>query len=134
MRGRAKVLGALGAILVAANFTKGLVAMFTAMILLSTLASLIPYAFCTMADALLSIKERRLKPGTALGGALALSGLAFVYALIATAGAGQETVFWGFLTLLAGIPFYVLTKWRLPQDNDRTDASLEPGEGARELR
>lgn len=105
---------ALASILVAANFTKGLVAMFTAMILLSTLASLIPYAFCTMAEALLSIKERRSSPGTAVRGALVLSILAFVYAMIATAGAGQATVYWGFLTLLAGIPVYVLVKWRVP--------------------
>jgi APA family basic amino acid/polyamine antiporter len=45
---------------------------------------------------------------------LVLSMLAFVYAMIATAGAGQETVYWGFLTLLAGIPVYVLVKWRVP--------------------
>lgn len=104
----------LAVILVAANFTRGLVAMFTAMILLSTLATLIPYAFCAMAEALLSIRERRATPGTALGGALVLATLAFVYALIAIAGAGRETVYWGFLTLLAGIPVYVLIKWRLP--------------------
>jgi APA family basic amino acid/polyamine antiporter len=99
---------------VAANFTKGLVGMFTAMILLSTLASLIPYAFCTMAEALLSIKERRATRGAGVRLALVLPALAFVYAMIATAGAGQETVYWGFLTLLAGIPFYVLVKWRVP--------------------
>ena len=104
----------LASILVAANFTKGLVAMFTAMILLSTLASLIPYAFCTMAEALLSIRERRAARATAVRAALVLPALAFVYAMIATAGAGQETVYWGFLTLLAGIPFYVLVKWRVP--------------------
>ena len=104
----------LAAILVAANFTRGLVAMFTAMILLSTLATLIPYAFCAMAEALLSIRQRRATPGTALAGALVLAVLAFVYAMIAIAGAGRETVYWGFLTLLAGIPFYVLIKWRLP--------------------
>lgn len=108
------VSSSLGAILVAANFTKGLVPMFTAMILLSTLASLIPYAFCTMAETLLSIREKRANPQVAVRGVVVLSVLAFVYALIATAGAGQETVYWGFLTLLAGIPFYVLVKWRLP--------------------
>ena len=90
--------------------------MFTAMILLSTLASLIPYAFCAMADALLTLKERRSVSGPALKGALLLSVLAFLYALTATAGAGQETVYWGFLTLLAGIPFYVLVKWRWPTE------------------
>jgi APA family basic amino acid/polyamine antiporter len=106
----------LSVVLVAANYSRGLVAMFTAMILLSTLASLIPYAFCAMADALLTLKERRSVSGTALKGALLLSILAFLYALTATAGAGEETVYWGFLTLLAGIPFYVLVKWRWPTE------------------
>ncbi len=104
----------LASLLVVANFTKGLVGMFTAMILLSTLASLIPFAFCSMADALMSIRERRLVSRAALRGGLAVAGLAFVYSLAATAGAGRDTVFWGFLTLLAGIPFYVLSKWREP--------------------
>lgn len=106
--------GVLSSILVAANFTKGLVGMFTAMILLSTLASLIPYTFCTMAEALLSVRERLAGTRAAVGGALTLSALAFVYAMIATAGSGQETVYWGFLTLLAGIPVYVVITWLRP--------------------
>ncbi len=106
----------LASLLVVANFTKGLVGMFTAMILLSTLASLIPFAFCAMADALLTIRERRGLSKAALRGGLAIAGLAFVYSLAATAGAGRDTVYWGFLTLLAGIPFYVLSKWRLPSE------------------
>lgn len=108
------VAGVLSSVLVAANFTKGLVPMFTSMILLSTLASLIPYTFCAMAEALLSIRERRATSSTALAGALALTTAAFVYAMVATAGAGQDTVYWGFLTLLAGIPVYVVMKWRQP--------------------
>lgn len=104
---------ALASVLVVANYTKALVAMFTAMILLSTLASLIPFAFCSMAEALLMLRERRLTGAVSAGG-LVLAAAAFVYAVGATAGSGQETVFWGFLTLLCGIPFYVLTKWRAP--------------------
>jgi APA family basic amino acid/polyamine antiporter len=33
--------------------------------------------------------------------------VAFVYALFAIGGAGAETVFYGFLWLLAGLPLYV---------------------------
>ena len=33
--------------------------------------------------------------------------LAFVYAMFAIAGAGAETVFYGFLLLLRGLPVYV---------------------------
>ena len=101
-------------VLVAANYTKALVAMFTGMILLSTLASLIPFVFCAMADLMLAVRDRvggSREPMT-VGALVAV--LAFVYGILATAGSGQDTVFWGFLTLLCGIPFYVMTKWRNP--------------------
>jgi APA family basic amino acid/polyamine antiporter len=39
--------------------------------------------------------------------AAAVSIFAFVYAMFAIGGAGMETVFYGFLLLLAGLPVYV---------------------------
>ena len=33
--------------------------------------------------------------------------IAFAYSLWAVAGAGAETVYWGFLLLMAGLPVYV---------------------------
>ena len=36
-----------------------------------------------------------------------VSVLAFVYAMFAIFGAGADTVFYGFLALLAGLPLYV---------------------------
>jgi APA family basic amino acid/polyamine antiporter len=36
-----------------------------------------------------------------------VSALAFVYSMFAIGGAGAETVFYGFLLLLAGLPVYV---------------------------
>lgn len=109
------VSAALACVLVAANYTKTLVAMFTGMILLSTLASLIPFVFCAMADLLLAARERgRGAPEPIAVGAV-VAVLAFVYGILATAGSGHDTVFWGFLTFLCGIPFYVLTRWRNPE-------------------
>lgn len=107
----------LACLLVIANYTKALVAMFTGMILLSTLASLIPFVFCAMADLQIAITERSRGAHEPLGRAFGITGIAFVYGLLATAGSGQETVFWGFLTLLCGIPFYILTRWRNPPPN-----------------
>ena len=99
-------------VLVAANYTKTLVAMFTGMILLSTLASLIPFVFCAMADLMLAIREKAKGAPEPMAAGVVVAVLAFVYGMLATAGSGHETVFWGFLTLLGGIPFYVLTRWR----------------------
>ncbi len=104
----------LACVLVAANFSKALVAMFTGMILLSTLASLIPFVFCAMADLMLAVRARHAGSPEPLAAGAVIAVVAFVYGMVATAGSGTSTVFWGFLTLLCGIPFYVLTRWRNP--------------------
>jgi APA family basic amino acid/polyamine antiporter len=95
------IAGLLASALVAMNYARGLVDLFTFIILLSTLSSLIPYAFCALAVWLM--------PGepAPAGAAAAVSVLAFVYAMFAIYGAGAETVFYGFLLLLAGLPIYV---------------------------
>ncbi len=108
--------------LVLANFTQTLVAMFTAMILLSTLASLIPFAFSAMAELHLTLRER----GPGLAGGVVLALVAFAYAMLAVGGAGEPTVFWGFLAFLGGIPFYVLTRWRTGAR--APEAILRPGD------
>jgi len=41
-----------------------------------------------------------------------LAAIGFLYSLWAIAGAGQETVYWGFLLLMAGLPFYVWMIWK----------------------
>ncbi len=105
--------GALACVLVIANYTESLVAMFTWMILLSTLASLIPLVFCTMAELMLAIRARQRGDPAPIAGSALVASLAFVYGTLAVASSGKDTVFWGFLTLLAGIPFYVLTRWRV---------------------
>ncbi len=76
----------LACVLVIANFTKALVAMFTGMILLSTLASLIPFVFCAMADLMLTVRARQAKASEPLRVGVAIAVLAFVYGMVATAG------------------------------------------------
>jgi APA family basic amino acid/polyamine antiporter len=95
------IAGVLASALVAMNYSRGLVELFTFVILLCTLATLIPYVFCSLAVWLL--------PGHAppRGAAAAVSALAFLYAMLAIGGAGAETVFYGFLLLLGGLPVYV---------------------------
>ena len=93
--------GMLASILVAMNYSRGLVELFTFIILLCTLSTLVPYVFCSLAVWLMPGES---KPR---GGAALVSVLAFTYAMFAIGGAGQETVFYGFLFLMAGIPVYV---------------------------
>jgi len=99
------IAGVLTTTLVALNYTRGLVDLFTFFILLSTLNTLIPYVFSSLAVFLLpgARGARGLSRGLAL-----VAALAFVYSLWAIGGAGQETVYWGFLLLVCGLPVYVI--------------------------
>jgi basic amino acid/polyamine antiporter, APA family len=94
--------GLLTTALIATNYTQGLVALFTFIILLATLSVLVPYAFCALAVFLGRPADPPLPRRAAL-----IAGLAFVYSLVAIGGAGAETVYWGFLLLMSGLPVYV---------------------------
>ena len=102
----AMIIGSvLTTLLIASNYSTTLVTLFTKMILLSTLSTLVPYTFCSLAGFLMSGSEpprRGIAPGAAI-----ISVLAFLYAVVAIAGAGDEVVFLGFLLLIAGLPMYV---------------------------
>jgi basic amino acid/polyamine antiporter, APA family len=95
------IAGALASGLIVMNYSRGLVELFTFIILLATLSTLIPYVFCSLAVWLMPGHPRPT------GGAAVVSVLAFVFAMFAIGGAGAETVFYGFLSLLAGLPLYV---------------------------
>ena len=97
------IAGVLTTILVSLNYARGLVELFTFFILLSTLNTLVPYVFSSLAVFLL--KEPSQRPLT-IGGAF-VAGLAFVYSVWAIGGAGPQTVYYGFLLLLSGLPVYV---------------------------
>jgi APA family basic amino acid/polyamine antiporter len=98
-------------VLMASNYTKGLVALFTYMLLLATLTTLIPYAYATMAELMLFVKDRPRFSGRNLARDGTIAGLAFAYSVWAIYGAGQEVAFYGLMLLLAGVPVYVWMKW-----------------------
>ena len=91
------------------NFTEGLVKQFEFMILLSTLAVLVPYVFTSAAYAMMAL-DHKLKTKKFFQ-ILTLSVLGFAFSFWAIYGAGQSTVFYGFLLLLLGVPFYVIMKY-----------------------
>ncbi|WP_417318637.1 APC family permease [Emcibacter sp.] len=96
------VLGIIASILLLLNYTKGLRGAFEFLLLLSTLSVLIPYAFSAVAELVLLRKVGKAAPlQTTL-----LSLAAFVYTTWVIIGSGYETVFWGFILLLAGMPVY----------------------------
>lgn len=113
------VSGFLTTALIAMNYSRNLVDLFTFIILLATLSTLVPYAFCSLAGFIVGPRNGTALPGppTNTGGAgknlglsrgaAVVSALAFAYALWAIGGAGAEVVYWGFLLLMAGLPVYV---------------------------
>ncbi len=99
------IAGVLSSALIAANYTRGLVELFTFIILLATLATLVPYVFSALA--VFRIQDPALRGSRMPAGVRAIAGLAFAYALWAIGGAGAETVYWGFLLLIGGLPVFV---------------------------
>lgn len=100
----------LTSLMILMNYTEGLVEQFRFMIVLSTLCTLVPYLFAAAAYVALSL-ERATK-STPLAGIFVLGSLAFAFAIWAIFGAGETSVFWGFILLLLGTPIYVYLKWK----------------------
>ena len=92
--------------LMALNFRASLVEQFTFIILLATLSTLIPYLFSAVAELVIFVREREKFRGERLAGASVIAVLALLYSLWAISGTGRDTVFWGFVLLLAGLPVY----------------------------
>jgi len=106
-------------LLMLANYTRGLVDLFTYMLLLATLTTLVPYAYSAAAQLLLFVKDRGHFSGMRLAKDAVIASLAFAYSVWAIYGAGQEVVFYGLLLLLAGIPVYVWMQWRNRMHDER---------------
>lgn len=93
-------------LLVGMNYTKGLVEQFEFLVLLTTTTILVPYLFSAGSLIILYAEEKLLNTKGWINTVFIGVG-AFLFSLWAIAGTGQESVFWGFLLLLAGIPFYI---------------------------
>lgn len=99
----------LSSIVMLMNFSESLVTQFTFVVNLTVLACLVPYLFVSAAYIIVIIQKhthtnRILKT-------IILGFLGFVYSLWAIYGSTADVVFYGFLLLLLGIPFYVLMQW-----------------------
>lgn len=98
-------------VLVFMNYTKGLVEQFQFLVLLTTVMVLVPYLFSSASYIMLLIESKHLKTGGWIR-AIVLTAGGFLFSIWAIAGSGQESVYWGFLMLLAGVPFYMWNIWK----------------------
>jgi amino acid transporter len=84
---------------------------------LSTMAAVIPYAFCALATGLVAAHVAGKGPVPRLG---LIEVIAFIFAVFTLYGCGAKAVLYGTIMLVLGIPVYVWQRWRASQ------ANLEP--------
>ncbi len=94
-------------ILMCMNQSKNLANQFKLLILLSTFFTLLPYLFTTVSYLIVRAKKSTENHKSKTLAAILVSVLAFVFSMWMMIGAGQEIVYWGFIMLMMGVPFYV---------------------------
>jgi len=110
-------------ILMYMNYNKALEKQYTFLSLLAALTTLVPFLFCAAAYVVIAVVKKRLDRKK-WPGAIAIAIMAFIFSLWSIIGAGQETVYWGFILLMAGVPFYVWAVYKKHKD----DAGHKQGE------
>tara|TARA_B110000003_G_scaffold82894_1_gene84636 strand:+ start:7691 stop:8977 length:1287 start_codon:yes stop_codon:yes gene_type:complete len=99
--------GVFVSILLMLNYTKGMVNAFVFMAMLSTLSTLIAYAFCAIAEFKFAKADAK---NLQRNNALLLSCITFLYAFFAIWGAGIEMIIYSLILILIGTPIYLLKK------------------------
>jgi len=96
--------------LIMMNFSRSLADTYQFIILLSTMTVLVAYLFSAVSFAIIAIKSKNVRWNN--GGKLTIALIAFLYSMWALGGSGEESVYWGFLLLMAGVPLYAWSKMR----------------------
>ena len=94
------------------NYTDGLVDRFEFLILLTTLSTLIPYFFVSVSYILFHVEKRLFKINSFRSVILGLFGS--LYSLWAIFGSGIDSIVYGTILLLLGIPLYLILKLKNP--------------------
>jgi APA family basic amino acid/polyamine antiporter len=99
-------------VLVATNYTRGLVGLFTFSALLGTVTVLLAYLGSSAGQILLIFRRPGRFGGKGATRAIVISAVAFVYSVWAIVGAGWNVVLWGAVLLTMGIPVYLRSSAR----------------------
>ena len=94
------------------NYTDGLVDRFEFLILLTTLSTLIPYFFVSVSYILFHVEKRLFKINSFRSVILGLFGC--LYSLWAIFGSGIDSIVYGTILLILGIPIYLILKLKNP--------------------
>ena len=102
----------LTSIVMTMNYTDGLVDRFEFLILLTTLSTLIPYFFVSVSYILFHVEKRLFKINSFRSVILGLFGS--LYSLWAIFGTGIDSIVYGTILLILGIPIYLILKLKNP--------------------
>jgi APA family basic amino acid/polyamine antiporter len=120
------IVGILSTAMLFMNQSQSLVGAYKFVLLIATLTTIIPYAFCSMAGLLLGLHDKTVSKGRRRREAI-VSIVAFAICMWVIASSGQEAVYWTFLLLMAGIPVYVaVTRNNKIESIDRTAGGVRP--------
>ena len=89
-------------VLVQAIGSEGFAAAYKLMVGLSTMAAVVPYAFCALAGSLVAGATLGRMPRVTV-----IELIAFIFAIFTLYGSGAEPVLYGLVLLMLGIPVYV---------------------------
>ena len=99
-------------ILLIMNYQKSMVSAFTFITILATLTFLPVYLLSVCAEIMIMFRDERNITIYKFIKKAFIPLLAFIYALWAIYGSGAETVMWGFILMLLGIPFYIYNYYK----------------------
>lgn len=102
----------LASVLVSMNYSKGLIEMFSFIIMLSTLTCLLPYLLSSLSEIMLYLRKKKIYDRKQFRIALMIAIPAFTYSVWAVVGLGYEIILLGVLLLVSGIPIFVFIKLR----------------------
>ncbi len=101
--------GLLASLLVVMNFSEGLIEAFKTLILLSTLATLLPYVTSAMAELVLQ-KKQYSEYKNYKWSSFIIALVALVFSIFALIGSGLMIALQGTVLIAAGLPFYYWSK------------------------
>lgn len=118
-------------LILAMNFSKGLVEAYNFLILMSSMASLVFYAFGVASEImLLRRKDAHFNVLIFIKNSF-LSMVAFGYAVYAIYACGADYVMFGFIFILIGFPFYIYIKYKKGDITEVRKAAGLPEEGSK---
>ncbi len=97
-------------IFVMMNYNERLVNQFTFVILLSTLATVLPYLLCSIVNLLTMLRKKQPMFKTIMHCVISI--MASVFSAWIIINTGKQTILWGCVLLVCGVPFYVFVRMK----------------------